>query len=64
VRMIACPGCGRHTNPASGPCTKCATLVCGECQLILLDDERHCPRCGYKVSASTYPDLGQQSLLQ
>jgi predicted amidophosphoribosyltransferase len=49
IRMIACPGCGRHLNPATGPCTSCGENVCAECQLILMDDERICPRCGYAV---------------
>lgn len=46
VRMIACPGCGRHLNPAMGPCADCGDRVCADCQLILMDDERKCPRCG------------------
>ncbi|UCG23091.1 MAG: zinc ribbon domain-containing protein [Chloroflexota bacterium] len=53
VRMIACPGCGRHLNPATGPCTACGDRVCADCQLILIDDERNCPRCGHAVMASS-----------
>jgi len=49
VRMIACPGCGRHLNPAMGPCPACSHRVCADCQLILMDDERNCPRCGHAV---------------
>ena len=49
VRMVACPGCGRHSNPATGPCPNCDIRVCADCQLILLADEGICPRCGQHV---------------
>ena len=52
VRMIACPGCGRHLNPAMGPCNVCGDIVCADCQLILMDHERNCPRCGQTVRES------------
>jgi len=50
VRMVACPGCGRNLNPASGPCTGCGSRVCSECQLILYDGEKKCPRCTQPIS--------------
>lgn len=53
VRMVACPSCGRHMNPASGPCADCGSRVCDECQLVLFEDERICPRCGQRVKEST-----------
>jgi RNA polymerase subunit RPABC4/transcription elongation factor Spt4 len=56
IRMIACPGCGRHSDPASGPCSKCGTRVCSGCQLILFADERICPRCGQHASTITATD--------
>lgn len=53
VRMIACPGCGRHANPATGPCTRCGTQVCAECQTILIANEKFCPRCGKLASVAS-----------
>ena len=60
IRMVACPGCGRHSNPAKGPCPNCGIRVCAGCQLILFAEERICPRCGQHVEEVANEKSGHQ----
>jgi predicted amidophosphoribosyltransferase len=53
VRIAACPTCGSNFDAARGHCPNCDAKICPECQIILLADEKSCPRCGTAETTET-----------
>jgi len=50
VRMVACPKCGRNFDPSLGPCSRCETIVCPDCLLIMEKHEVACVKCSWIVN--------------